>query len=273
EDGTPTVQISTPKSRDGGDGPGGMFVHGGCPIIMYVDGVAGRPPGDRIRGRRRRPRQQRHVRVLPRRPRLGSGGLPRGRDAGGPPGVAGRRAGRRLVRPRRHAPAGPRGPVRAARGDGVQLLRGELTGGLGTGTSRYLRTGPGRASRARTGLNDLAMGRKVASRDPLVALHGRLSIAEIQMSTVARPLPPADGAARPSDSLCRRRTASRPLNTPPVDRTCPKTDAASAPGGPREEEDTRRGRSVVPSDPRRSSFASPAPPAPRGGGTLAVLPS
>ncbi|EJK56049.1 hypothetical protein THAOC_24132, partial [Thalassiosira oceanica] len=64
-------------------------------------------------------------------------------------------------------------------------------------------------------------------------------------------LPPADGAARPPDSLCRRRTASPDApgeSTPRVDLPRPKTDAASAPGGPREERhaagEERRGRSV-----------------------------
>ncbi|EJK48007.1 hypothetical protein THAOC_33233, partial [Thalassiosira oceanica] len=98
----------------------------------------------------------------------------------------------------------PGGPVRAGAGRRRTTTCVEnVTGGLGTGTSRYLRTGPGRASRARTGLNDLAC-------QPSLVL-----------------LPPADGAARPSDS-------------PGGDARRPSRPTQLRPGGPREEE-TRGG--------------------------------
>ncbi|EJK72732.1 hypothetical protein THAOC_05704, partial [Thalassiosira oceanica] len=87
------------------------------------------------------------------------------------------------------------------------------------------------------------IGRKAASRDRLVELYKSLPAAEFRAAEDGAP-GPADGAARPSDSLCRQggshRPApasppgrSRPTNTPRARSPRTKTDAASARGASR----------------------------------------
>ncbi|EJK45939.1 hypothetical protein THAOC_35422, partial [Thalassiosira oceanica] len=138
------------------------------------------------------------------------------------------------------ASGGPGSPVLMSP-NVVQRANGKVTfegGRAGPSEDRVISAGP---------------GRKVASRDPLVALYESDS-----QSTLSD---------RPRSSLCLRRTAPLVLRTRQAEmRDVPKTDAASARGASRKK-DTAAGRSVVPSDPRRSSFPCSTAAA-GGGGTL-----